>query len=200
MVEREYQKRQEGGTHYKGFKIEPMTYNIENDLPFAEGNVVKYVSRHRERGGKEDLLKAIHYIEAIIEAHYGDNEERSSYEVLEERFRESIPTQEGDEATSLIDETLQTPSDQVNQISIEEAVARVEDVLVQVKRVGGMVPQISFPKEGDGDDTDDDKELEDLSISQVVRDAEKAKRDEERDINTDERRHNGDLPPLSRAD
>ncbi len=72
-IEREYQKKQEGGDHYKHFKIEPMTFNIENQIGFAEGNIIKYVSRHHLVGGKKDLLKAMHYLEALIEAHYGDS-------------------------------------------------------------------------------------------------------------------------------
>jgi hypothetical protein len=40
-------------------------------LPFAEGNVVKYVCRHKHKGGRDDIKKAIHYLEMIIERDYG---------------------------------------------------------------------------------------------------------------------------------
>ena len=56
--------------HYKQ-KIEPIEYIMANDLTFCEGNVVKYISRHRRKGGKLDLLKAIEYINFIIADEYG---------------------------------------------------------------------------------------------------------------------------------
>jgi hypothetical protein len=37
---------------------------------FAEGNAIKYICRHQDKGGKQDLLKAIHYIQMIIERDY----------------------------------------------------------------------------------------------------------------------------------
>ena len=52
--------------HYKQFKIEPFDFIHQNDLGFAEGNVVKYICRWRNKGGVEDLRKAIRYIELII--------------------------------------------------------------------------------------------------------------------------------------
>lgn len=61
---------QVGGTHYQKFKIQPMEFIMTNELPFAEGNIIKYVCRHRIKNGAEDLKKAIHYINAIIETEY----------------------------------------------------------------------------------------------------------------------------------
>jgi hypothetical protein len=66
--------KQVGGNHYKHLKIEPTEYAHANDLGFLEGNVVKYVTRHKEKGGAEDLKKAIHYIEMILEWEYKDKE------------------------------------------------------------------------------------------------------------------------------
>lgn len=63
---------QYGGTHYKGFKIQPMEYTMVNGLGYCEGNVIKYVTRHKLKGGKQDLLKAIHFIEMLIKYEYGD--------------------------------------------------------------------------------------------------------------------------------
>lgn len=51
--------------HYK-YPIEPAAFCIKNRLPFAEGNVVKYVCRWREKGGVDDLRKARHYLDMII--------------------------------------------------------------------------------------------------------------------------------------
>ena len=59
--------KQIGGSHYRSLKIQPSKFVIENELLFPEGNVIKYICRHRFKNGKEDLLKAIHFIEMIIE-------------------------------------------------------------------------------------------------------------------------------------
>lgn len=58
--------RQEGGGHYKALAIQPGRYNIANGLGWAEGSVVHYVTRWREKGGVEDLRKAIHTLELLI--------------------------------------------------------------------------------------------------------------------------------------
>jgi tRNA G37 N-methylase TrmD len=55
-----------GGNHYKVMKIEPVTFIIENDIPFVEGNIIKYVCRWKSKGGVEDLKKARHYIDMLI--------------------------------------------------------------------------------------------------------------------------------------
>lgn len=59
--------KQEGGNHYKSMKIQPMEYALANNLNLAQGNVVKYVSRYKNKNGIEDLKKAIHCIELLIE-------------------------------------------------------------------------------------------------------------------------------------
>ena len=55
-----------GGSHYKDLKIQPIDYIMGNSLGYCEGNVVKYVSRWRDKGGIEDLRKAKHYIDFLI--------------------------------------------------------------------------------------------------------------------------------------
>ena len=67
-------KKQIGGSHYKDMKIQPAQFINENHLPFAEGNAIKYICRHKYKGKKEDLKKAIHYIEMIMERDYEDTE------------------------------------------------------------------------------------------------------------------------------
>ena len=52
--------------HYSKFKIEPFNFIHENGLGFAEGNIIKYVCRWREKNGIEDLEKAIRYIQLLI--------------------------------------------------------------------------------------------------------------------------------------
>ncbi len=63
-------KKQIGGSHYRKMKIQPSTFINANKLLFAEGNAIKYICRHKEKNGKEDILKAIHYCEMIIERDY----------------------------------------------------------------------------------------------------------------------------------
>ena len=62
-------KIQHGGSHYKT-AIEPIEYIMENDLPFCEGNVIKYTSRHASKNGAEDIKKAMHYLQFILEHQY----------------------------------------------------------------------------------------------------------------------------------
>ncbi len=58
---------QVGGNHYKDLKIQPVEYILENGLGFLEGNVVKYITRHKAKNGIEDVKKAKHYCEMLIE-------------------------------------------------------------------------------------------------------------------------------------
>jgi len=58
---------QVGGEHYKNKKIQPITFIMENDLGFCEGNIIKYVTRYKDKNGLEDLKKARHYIDFLIE-------------------------------------------------------------------------------------------------------------------------------------
>ena len=66
-------KKQIGGTHYKDMKIQPSQFINENKLLFAEGNAIKYICRHASKGEVQDLEKAKHYIDMIIERDYGDH-------------------------------------------------------------------------------------------------------------------------------
>lgn len=61
---------QVGGNHYKDLKIQPIEYIHANGLDYFEGNVVKYITRHRKKNGKQDLEKAKHYIDLLIELEY----------------------------------------------------------------------------------------------------------------------------------
>jgi hypothetical protein len=58
---------QVGGSHYKTMKIQPIEFILANELPFCEGNVVKYICRYKQKGGVEDLNKVIHYARLLIE-------------------------------------------------------------------------------------------------------------------------------------
>lgn len=63
-------ERQVSGSHYVNMKIQPIEFAHANGLGFAEGLAIKYLVRHRQKHGKEDLLKAIHVIQLLIELEY----------------------------------------------------------------------------------------------------------------------------------
>lgn len=60
-------EKQVSGNHYKALKIQPVEYIHANGIPFAEGSVIKYVTRWRGKGGIADLEKAKHFLELLIE-------------------------------------------------------------------------------------------------------------------------------------
>lgn len=62
-----------GGDHYKARGIQPVEYIHANGLSFMAGNVVKYVTRHRDKGGADDLRKARHYIDLLLQMEYGES-------------------------------------------------------------------------------------------------------------------------------
>ena len=59
--------RQEGGTHYKNMPIEVWDFIVANKIPYLEGNCIKYIVRWKLKGGIQDLLKAKHYLDKLIE-------------------------------------------------------------------------------------------------------------------------------------
>ena len=63
-------QEQVDGDHYKNMKIQPAEFINENDLPFAEGNAIKYICRHKKKGKIKDINKAIHYLQMIKERDY----------------------------------------------------------------------------------------------------------------------------------
>ena len=74
----EIYKKQIGGDHYKSMVIQPSEFINKNNLPFAEGNAIKYLCRHKQKNQKEDLLKAKHYIDMAIDRDYPQKKERQS--------------------------------------------------------------------------------------------------------------------------
>lgn len=63
-------KTQVGGSHYTDMAIQPRDYINANNLGYDEANVIKYVSRHKKKGGRRDIEKAIHCLEMILEDQY----------------------------------------------------------------------------------------------------------------------------------
>ena len=83
-----------GGSHYQNFKIQPSKFVIENELLYPEGCVIKYILRHRLKGKRQDLEKAIHFIEMIIERDYSEKkdfleEAEKEKKELEESYQEA---------------------------------------------------------------------------------------------------------------
>ena len=58
---------QVGGGHYKKYKVQPIEYAMVNGLNYCQANAIKYITRYRDKGGIEDLRKALHNIEILIE-------------------------------------------------------------------------------------------------------------------------------------
>tara|TARA_R110002153_G_scaffold125411_1_gene272462 strand:+ start:8025 stop:8306 length:282 start_codon:yes stop_codon:yes gene_type:complete len=61
---------QVGGDHYRNMTIQPAEYNQRNGLNFCEACVIKYVSRHKHKNGAEDVRKAIHFLNLLLEIEY----------------------------------------------------------------------------------------------------------------------------------
>jgi hypothetical protein len=70
---REASSVQVGGAHYKDFAIQPGEFIHRNGIEYIPGNVIKYVCRYRKKNGAQDLRKAIHYLELLLEWEYGDH-------------------------------------------------------------------------------------------------------------------------------
>jgi hypothetical protein len=62
--------KQVGGFHYKNMKIQPTEFIVKNNLGWCEGNIIKYVTRHKTKGKKADILKVIHYAQLLIQLEY----------------------------------------------------------------------------------------------------------------------------------
>ena len=64
-------ENQIGGNHYKDYTIQPVEFIHANNVPFLEGNIIKYIMRHKKKNGVQDLEKAKHYLELLIQLDYG---------------------------------------------------------------------------------------------------------------------------------
>jgi hypothetical protein len=61
-----------GGAHYATLPIQPALFCHRNRLGFLESNAIKYVCRHKSKNGRQDIEKAIHYLQLLIEWEYPD--------------------------------------------------------------------------------------------------------------------------------
>lgn len=67
---------QVGGEHYKKQKIQPIEYIHANGIPFMEGNIIKYATRHKDKNGAQDIEKIIHYAKLLLQLEYGYSNEQ----------------------------------------------------------------------------------------------------------------------------
>lgn len=63
---------QVAGEHYLGMKIQVVEFCHANNIPYIEGAIIKHTCRHKLKNGKEDLLKARHYIDILLKLEYGE--------------------------------------------------------------------------------------------------------------------------------
>lgn len=66
---------QVGGNHYKGMEIQPVEFIYKNEIPYLEGSAIKYICRHRLKGGVKDIDKAIHFLEILKELEYKEEDQ-----------------------------------------------------------------------------------------------------------------------------
>ena len=87
-------KKQVGGDHYQSMTIQPSEFINKNNIPFAEGNAIKYLCRHKKKEQRKDLEKAIHYCQMAIDRDYPEKkdfleEAEKEKKELEESYQES---------------------------------------------------------------------------------------------------------------
>ena len=82
-------ENQIGGDHYKNKVIQPWDFIVGNSLGFLEGNAIKYICRYKEKGGIDDLMKAKHYLEKLIEIHQSEINDQISQWIGE--MDQSVP-------------------------------------------------------------------------------------------------------------
>lgn len=63
---------QVGGMHYKKYPIQVVEFCQINELNSIESSIIKYAVRHRDKGGKQDVEKIIHYAKLLLELEYAD--------------------------------------------------------------------------------------------------------------------------------
>ena len=69
-------KQEIGGKHYNGLKIQPIQYIFANNLGFIEGNIVKYITRYKDKNKNEDIEKIIHYAKLLLKLEYGYTQDK----------------------------------------------------------------------------------------------------------------------------
>jgi hypothetical protein len=65
--------KQVGGSHYNRYQYSLVDFILANKLDWCEANAIKYITRHKDKGGVEDIRKAIHYLEILLERMVNEN-------------------------------------------------------------------------------------------------------------------------------
>lgn len=153
--------KQVGGSHYKHFKIQPIEYIIANDLLFPEACVVKYVSRHRYKNGKEDILKAIQNLEFILQRDYSNWPKRLFMTYIRHKNGNANFTyiEKFDDAEKAADPTNvgEFVEVKINDVKIEFTRVKKEDDTIKkssakVERSSGeKTSEVSWDKKKDGE-------------------------------------------------
>lgn len=63
-----------GGSHYSKLAIQPVEFCYKNNIPYLEGSAIKYICRHRDKNGAEDIKKALHFLQILLEYEYGEKD------------------------------------------------------------------------------------------------------------------------------
>ena len=66
-----------GGNHYKGYNIQPIEFFHANNIPAIEAIAIRYILRHRDKHGAQDIEKAIHVLSILKELEYGGKDNKS---------------------------------------------------------------------------------------------------------------------------
>lgn len=124
--------RQIGGEHYKLMQIQPINFILANRLGFAEGNIIKYISRYKSKNGIEDLEKAKHYIDLLIESQKAEDVNSDSYPKVEYINGDTIVTHRngaviGERNMTPTTEWSPSPDDEVKCIYISGKISGMED-------------------------------------------------------------------------
>lgn len=91
---------QVGGNHYKKFAYQPVQFAVDMCLNFIQGNIVKYVSRYKDKNGKQDLDKVLHYAQLGVELH---PENFVPFYKVEDKVREFADANKlGDEVAEIV--------------------------------------------------------------------------------------------------
>ena len=69
-------KQEIGGKHYNCLKIQPIQYIFANNLGFIDGNIVKYITRYKDKNKNEDIEKIIHYAKLLLKLEYGYTQDK----------------------------------------------------------------------------------------------------------------------------
>ena len=121
-------KTQVGGDHYKNMVIQPVEFIHRNKIGYIEGSVIKYVCRHRSKNGRQDLEKAKHFIDLLIEKEYGG---------VPSNFVFCEPSTDGPKTMYPDEETRRAARDQAEKTfdkwkrDTEEAVAKAQASVVR---------------------------------------------------------------------